>query len=599
MRNLKRQSILVICVLSVVGITRSLQAQTFDAEKPIAEIESSMEENLTWNLKNALGLYYPETKFVIRANVELRKIVPKTPLPSLPDALLNKELTNLPGLPYIPENLPERRSRTEEALTLYQQVRKNNYAIRRIRVNVLLDRTLSEDDRAFIQRYVCVVADINRGRGDQVRIESLNFPSPADFPSELEDPAKSELGQPLPTATAEKTAMAWLPWVVAAVVGLLLVAAIFFGFRALLKRLPRNESQALPSQTALPRQGFNEQEVIRWSDVTQKSNEETLPQLKSQTIDTIVGTPAAAAKVFQNWIDQQGQTGAREVAIVLNAVSKPLIDLLAPYLGTETVTQIQAPLDKIGQEELQEKTTPLLKKFDKDVRSLALEARESAEEEDALAFLSQMTDDQLQHLLKPLKQGVQAIVLAQLRPNRAARVLSKLEPEERKTVLAAMGDIERIPVDVYQNLARQLAARAKEIEKMRYVRANGVDVLVKVLDYFEEEAQNETLDYLQTQNMDLANKVTQRFMTFNQLVDLPAERIRELALESDRELFAKSLVKVSQQEVNKIIEALPPKLGELVEASLEANHDLSEQEVSQARRSLMRSIREKRASTVS
>jgi flagellar motor switch protein FliG len=585
--------------VSAVISAGSLRAQTFDADKPIAEIETSMEENLTWNLKNALGLYYPETKFVIRANVELRKIVPKTPLPALPDALLNKELKNLPGLPYVPEDLPERRSRTEEALTLYQQVRKNNYDVRRIRVNVLLDRTLSEDDRAFIQRYVSVVADINRGRGDQVRIESLNFPSPADFPSEFEELEKSEPVLPVPTAATEKTAMSWLPWVVAGLVGLLLVAAMFFGFRALLKRLPRNDGQTLRPEGALALQNTKEPEVIHWSDVTKKANDETLQHLKSQTIDTIVGTPAAAAKVFQNWIDQRDQTAAREVAIVLSAVSKPLIDLLAPYLGAETVAKIQAPLDKIHHEELQEKAAPLLKKFDEDVRRLALETRESAEEEDALAFLSQMTDDQLQHLLKPLKQGVQAIVLAQLRPNRAAVVLNKFEPEERKAVLAAMGDIERIPVDVYQNLARQLAARAKEIDKMRYVRANGVDALVKVLDYFEEDAQNETIGYLQTQNMNLANKVTQRFMTFNQLVDLPSERIRELALESDRELFAKSLVKVSQKDVNKIIEALPPKLGELVEASLEANHDLSEQEVSQARRSLMRTIRDKKASTVS
>ena len=99
--------------------------------------------------------------------------------------------------------------------------------------------------------------------------------------------------------------------------------------------------------------------------------------------------------------------------------------------------------------------------------------------------------------------------------------------------------------------------------------------------------------------MDLANKVTQRFMTFNQLFDLPENKIKEIALDVDRELFAKSLVKVSEDEVDKIVKALPEKLGELVQASLEANQDLTEHEVSQARRSLMRSIRGKQAGKVS
>lgn len=577
----------------------ALFPQAYDPEQSLAEIENSMEENLTWNLRNALALYFPETKFVIKANVELRKVVLRNPLPVLPDALLNKELKNLPGLPYVPEKLGERRARTEKALSLYQQVQKNNYAIRRIRVNLLLDRSFSEDDRAFIQRYVSVAADINRGRGDQVRIESLSFPARAEFSAALGKSMSDSLqGLPLTAATTKKNVMDWLPLALAALLGVLLLAALYFGLRSISKKL-NSGGQPTNAVEGSYAPGAADSEVINWSDVTRGNGSVELSRLKSETIDTIVGTPAVAAKVLQQWIDQKENAGAHDVAIVLGAASKPLLDLLAPYLDSDTVTQIQGRINKLTESEIREKAEPLLRKFDQDIRTLALKTRQHSEEEDALAFLNHMTDDQLQHLLKPLKSGVQAIVLAQLRPNRAAKILNKLAPDERKVILAAMGDIERIPVDVYQHLARQLATKAKEIEKMRYVRANGVDSLVKVLDYFDDETQAETISYLQTKNMDLANKVTQRFMTFNQLFDLPENRIREIALEVDRELFAKSLVKVSEDEVDKIVQALPDKLGELVQASLEANQDLTEHEVSRARRSLMRSIREKQALKVS
>ncbi|RMF58215.1 MAG: hypothetical protein D6743_17945 [Calditrichaeota bacterium] len=271
-------------------------------------------------------------------------------------------------------------------------------------------------------------------------------------------------------------------------------------------------------------------------------------------------------------------------------MSESLLDLLAPYFGAETAASVQQAISELDAEKL-EAADALLQQFEHDIRQLVFKRSREQEEQDALAFLNQMTDEQLQHLLKPLKVGVMAIVLAQLRPNRAAKLLYKLETDERKKVLAAMGNIERIPLDVYQHISRQLAARAGELRKMRYVRANGVDALVKVLDYLDEHEQEEAFDYLKTQDVALAEKVSRRFMTFNQLFSLPETKLRELVVNVDRETLAKSLVSIEPETVEKIIAALPEKLGEMVRASLEANTDLPEEQVSEARRALMRSVR--------
>ena len=93
--------------------------------------------------------------------------------------------------------------------------------------------------------------------------------------------------------------------------------------------------------------------------------------------------------------------------------------------------------------------------------------------------------------------------------------------------------------------------------------------------------------------MNLAQKVSEKFMTFNQLFEMPEEKLAEIAVDFDREALAKSLVSVDEETVEKMINSLPEKLGELVRASLEANLDLSEDEISKARRNLMRSVRAK------
>ncbi|MCH7674239.1 hypothetical protein IH879_04715 [candidate division KSB1 bacterium] len=556
-------------------------------ERALTDIESSMEANLTWNLQNALLLYYPETKFVVKANVELQKVKLKRELPKLPDALLSKELKNLPGLPYIPENLGGSQAAEANTANLRDEVQANRYDVRRIRLNVLVDRSLSENDMSFIRRYVTLIADLNPKRGDRVRIEAFTFPVKANF---MKDEEKTPELPFQPEVEGANTAIDWKPYAFAAGLAVLLLLFFLIGLRSVVKNLKQNSVVAVASKSEATPESENHKDFNLEGE---KTSSRDLASLKSSLIDTIVGLPAASAKVFHRWIDNKGNEGVTDVAILLASVSKPLIELVAPYMGQEATESIQHQIAVLEETDLPEKSPGLLKQFDEDMRTLALKTSKDAAENDELAFLNQMTDDQVQHLIKPLKVGIVAIVLVHLRANRAAKVLSKLEPDRRKAVLAAMGNIERIPSDVYQHLARQLAVRAGELKKMRYVRANGFDSLVKVMEHLDEDTQDEMINYLQTQDMNLAQKVSEKFMTFNQLFEMPEEKLAEIAVDFDREALAKSLVSVDEETVEKMINSLPEKLGELVRASLEANLDISEDEISKARRNLMRSVRAK------
>lgn len=560
-------------------------------ETSLQEIESSMEANLTWNLQNALLLYYPETKFVVKANVELQKLVPRHKLPKLPDALLSKELKNLPGLPVMPENLADPPVPDDRNSNLRNEIERNRYQVRRIRLNVLVDKSLSESDIRFVRRYVTLVANLNPKRGDAVRIEAYAFPVKADF-EEKQQPASDGVTPPEPQKAPPS--FDWRPYAFAAGLGVLLILVFLLGMRSLSRTLKENQKPAAEAAVMTARS----QAIAADPQGEKPAQTNEIAALKSSLIDTIVGIPAASAKVFHRWVDNKDEDGVKDVAIVLASVSKPLVALVAPYMGQEMSEKVQHEIDMLADVEIAERAPGLLKQFDEDFRSLALETSKDAAENDELAFLQKMTDDQIQHLIKPLKVGVKAIVLVHVRANRAAKVMSKIAPETRKAVLAAMGNIERIPADVYQHISRQLAARAGELKKMRYVRANGLDSLVKVMEYLDDEAQEEAINYIQTQDVDLAKKVSEKFMTFNQLVAMPDDKFKDLVVDMDREALAKSLVSIEDETVERIINSLPDKLGELVRASLDANLDISEQEITEARRTLMRSVRGKHVKVI-
>lgn len=577
--------------------------QTFKADKPLGEVEQSMEANLNWNLQNALLLYYPETKFVVNTKVQLRKVTPKRTLPKLPDALLSKDLKNLPGLPYLPKDLGGAQAEEQTSQNLREQVDVASYRVNRVFVNVLVDQSLSDKDWAFIRRFTTMTANLEPARGDQVRIEALQFPSRSSFAAAQEEPGPdppepAPVTEPAPT-TNEEQARDLFPYLFAAGLAVLLLIMFMVGQRSLAKQLNRKEGQQpqTPSPAPVAALQAPPQKEETQKSTTKETENAVVEVLKSNTIDSIVGAPAVSARVFNSWIDQNGDLAYVDISTIFVTVSVSLFDLVEPYFGQERSQEVHKQVALISEKDVQEKSEPLLKKFDEDIRRLALKEKFD-EKEDALSFLHQMSDDQLQHLLKPLKTGVMAIVLAQLQSNRAAAILKSLELEERKAVLAAMGNIERIPADVYQHVARQLAGRAQELKRMRYVKADGVDALVQVMDHLDEETQSGTLDYLQTQDVALAKKVKNQFTTFDDLVKNPGDRLRQAALAVDRDVLATSLTTLDETDIEKIISTLPEKLGEMVRASLESKHDVSEKEVTEARRTVLRTLRNKKSPEV-
>jgi flagellar motor switch protein FliG len=600
---------LTVLVSALAGLALSpvLWAQDFSSDKSMHELERSMEANLNWNLQNALLLYYPETKFVVNAKVQLRKVEPRKVLPKLPDALLSKDLTNLPGLPYLPQDLAEAKSDPREDFSLLQQVNENRYEVAQIRVTVLVDNSLSQNDWSFIRRFVNLTANLEGSRGDQVRIEGMDFPEKANFIApKIEEPPKQVEASPpaaTPAPTSQETHSNWFPYYFAAGLATLLITLYLLGMHNIVNRLRGSEKTA-PAKTAEPVKNLSEadlrgKEIKSPAPTNGNGAVQQAPhteELKARTIDVIVGMPGASAKVLNGWLSERGEAGQREAAVVIASISKSLLDLLEPYLGEDNSAALQKMMSQLPPAAIDKESPALLKKFDEEMRQQLL--REKYDRDgDALSFLQQMNDEQLFHLLKPLKTGVMAIVLAQLQTERAAKFLSTLEAAERKSVLAAMANLERIPADVYQHIARQLATRANELKTMRHVRANGVEAMVSVLEQLDETTQEETLAYLQTQNLALAEKVNRRFMTFQQLLASSRDKLRQAALEVDRETLAKSLVTLDRATVERIIQSLPPKLAEMVRASLESHRHISETEVSEARRTLMRTLRRKKSLT--
>ncbi|KAA3612654.1 MAG: hypothetical protein DWQ05_18565 [Calditrichaeota bacterium] len=584
-RNLKRLFFTgMVWGLACVGSSAQIPA----SEKTLEGIEKTMEANLSWNLETALLTYFPETKFVVKANVQLEKVRKRKPLPPLPDVLLKKEVMSLPGLPFIPGQGNDNEQENDQ----FREVAENSgMQVKRLNVNVLVDKSFTEGDWAFIRRLVSLSADMDPKRGDRVSVEAFDFPVKANYfnrlgTKSLRDSSKQEAFTQSLFPDEQLAGMDWRPFIFAAVIAGIFLIILFWGMNSILKKLSPERPKVMPEPTPSSEQKPQDKETEASSD------EAAFRTLKSSVVDAIIGTPRAAAQVIKTWVKTDERNGPRDAAILFRATSKHLNGFLAEHLGAKISADVQQHVEEVPEDEVVTAGPELIKRFDENLRNTAISAIRNEEEIDALAFLHQLSDDQLLHLIKPLKDGVRAIVLAQLQPERAYKLIKSLEPRKQPAALAAMGNVEKVPADVYQHIARQLLVRAKDVESMRFVRSDGIDALVNILDFMDDFDQEQILEYIETQDLNLSQRIKAKYMTFSQLVELPAEKVRELAFTVDRDLLAKSLIHVDDSTVNRIIEALPDKLAEMVQASLEASNDVTDEEVTLARRQLMRTVRQ-------
>lgn len=540
------------------------------------DIARSMEANLTFDLQNELCNYFPQNKIAIKANIRLYRISPEPVNPSRPALPDLEDKTVLPGLPRTPEAPAHARSQYDaQQMTrmLQQYLQESGYRISRISINAIVDSSLNRDEILFIRKLVTLRAGINPNRGDRVTIEVLNFPlnQKKSISPILEEHATTNEDE----FANKSNLIMWSTFALA-----LLIAAV-------ISYLIYRHHKQLATQRGQPthlNQGITPNKQV--------SNKKKSAQLNNPPVtEYLIGAPGASAKVFQSWINDLNTKGIEKTAVLLKHISPELIEMYKPHLSHENCVKIRSMMNKINRPIPQNIIAEIHRKFDHDFKLLTLKSSTSKNEEELFSFIFQLTDDQLIHLMKDVEPGFAAIIIAQLQPERGAALLKKFEKDVQKEIFLALSKIEKIPLKMYRAVARRLANKAQKVANMKYVTADVVDATVNLLDQFDENAQRDILNHLKCNDLKFAGRVHKKFIKFSDVIQLPNPELREIFRTADREVIAASIVDLNDTDIERIISALPVKMGEMVRSSLNMKKFAPESEIEEAKRRLVRTAR--------
>ncbi len=555
-------------------------------------------------LDNALSEYYKKGTFIVDVKASLDRVLVAKGY-EVVEAEEPVVLENLPGLPYIPPNL--RASTQQGRDSLKASGFDARFRLTQLNIKVLVDTSYSDEDLEFVEEAATLIANADRFRGDIVSVEKKVFPRSARAIEQDEqakntkpksaNPQVERIGQTNDKAAAEENNFLGVDWndprqltYVIAILGVLFLVALLY---ALLKK-PSKKSEDPPypypvfEGMAPPAKEVEKKEATGPDAKTLAQFEED----KTYLTNTCISHPKMVANLIDQWIASDEEQGVIRAVRNFASVDEKLISVLEPHIGVETYETIRFGLANTEPIPLEEKIEEA-RAFRRSIQQMKTATNTADSGSNLFDFVYQLTDQQLQHLMKEESDEMVAILLAQIAGERAGGILQKMDDEKRISILLKMGKINNIPISVYKKVAAHFSNKALSVSDMKYVAADGIDSILTTIETLPLAEQDTYVRSIAEQDLELAKKIRKFFIGFDDLPKVKDEFVQSALEEVQTETIILALRTAPAAVREKILRVRPKREQQLILSEIDNPSEASKAEVEDAQKVVLYAVRRK------
>lgn len=579
------------------------------------QLKSQIEDRLARDIQAYLG----NGRFIINVDVSLQKIrqVIKKPRVSnqnlasqaqdpvysqirFPDSTNEgyaEEEENLPGLPFIElpadkEKDAELKFMREQIERLQQQQRQPRWSneaaegeqsledqtvavfnkIKKMQISLAVEDTISKEQEMFLRSLIYQKASLNDLRGDTLTITRTQFS------------ALPLASLPI-TNDASGPAQTWLEENFnELILGLLSLLCAFLLILILL--MLRKKNEPLPAATSAPVIETKPQIPDVLLD-DQESVKQALHKIRQEVISLGLGQPHHVQQVMAGLMGQEDKIPM--MATVYKVLGRSLFRSIFPNVGQQHLQSIMAFLADTPPDE--DKQNQDLQDFHQLLQQKVYNA--APKNDQPFEFINKLNDSQILFLIQHEDLRIQALVISQLEPEQAAKVINRIPSQKQAQVLAELGQFETFPLDTFKDVADRLAKQAQQVPSFENINADGLSMLVNMLDSMSQAEENKLLMRLKKDKPDTFYKLRQQYYTFADLVKTPRQVLSNALREVDRGFIGRAICNTPDEFKVHVLTSLTPKLKAFAREDLKrCEGRIDTKEIEQARREIVQKIRE-------
>ncbi len=286
-------------------------------------------------------------------------------------------------------------------------------------------------------------------------------------------------------------------------------------------------------------------------------------------------------------------SGKRKAAIALVALGSEMSAEVFKYLDETKIEQLTLEIASLGNVPPEIRTQVLDEFYEKceaqefaaggieyvrQVLERALGPHRAAEiiekitaslQEKPFSFARQVDPAQLVNFIENEHPQTIALILAYLRPEQAAAVLSALPEGLQTEVAVRLAEMDRTSPEVVAEVEKVLESRLYSIGGQNYNFAGGTKALVDVLNRVDRATEKTILEELEEQNPALAEEVKNLMFVFEDITLLDDRAIQTFLKEIDTKDLALALKAASEEVKKRIFSNMSERAAEMLREDME------------------------------
>lgn len=444
-------------------------------------------------------------------------------------------------------------------------------SIKKLTVTLVLDKSLTDEQVEFIRNLVTRKIRLDELRGDTINIVRTEF---------------KDLDTDQPVLDWWEEYQGWLMIAAFGFMMLLLLLALYLFNKRLSEGLKEAQRRS---------ENFDNLTVPAAVDLApidngQNGDKDTerrrmLSEIRQELVTIGLGQP----QLFQQRLAEQLNTDQYQASAALYKVmGKSLFRSLCPKIPARQMEAIEDYADRTEADTEQQIAT-LSELQQSLIRALGEDDAGTA----PFAFLEKLNDSQVLYLIREEDTRIKALVLSQLPADRAAQLVQRLPDQEKSGVAYELGQFETLPVSAFRDVADRLAQKSLNVPSFENITADGLSVLIRMLDNMSSGEETRLLKTLKTDKPETYYRLRQVYYTYADLMRTPDRVIANELRDIDRVTLAQSLCNTPTEFKRHLLSGLPVKLRSSVISELKViEHQITRDQMEGARRKIVSKMRE-------
>jgi flagellar motor switch protein FliG len=184
-----------------------------------------------------------------------------------------------------------------------------------------------------------------------------------------------------------------------------------------------------------------------------------------------------------------------------------------------------------------------------------------------------------------------ALVLAYLKPDRAAAVLNNLPSQIQTTVALRIAEMDRTNPEILSEVEKIIEAKFSSVVSQDFSKAGGVDALANILNRTDRVTEKKIMETLENQDMELAEKVRELMFVFEDIVKLDDRSIQRVLREVETKDLALALKGANNEVRDKIFKNMSERASAMLKDDMEYMGPVRAREVQEAQTKVVAVIR--------